>query len=77
MPITGSVILNGITDPQLIKILQAKEKNPSFQFNPQTMQSAAISEGGQPKAVYNNAALIWHAGDGLKAVRDLLNELLV
>jgi len=75
--VTGAVILNGITDAEVIKILQTKEKNPIFQFNPQAMQNVQIQEAGQPKSVYNNATLSWNAGDGLKAVRDLLSELLV
>jgi hypothetical protein len=74
--VTGSITLNGITDAQLIKILQVKEKNANFTFNPQQMQTGQINEGGQMKSIYNNVVISWGAGEGLKTVRDLLNDLI-
>jgi len=73
---SGSIAMNGINDPELIKILQAKAKDPDVGFNPQVMQAIQVNEGGQKRSFYNNVMLTWSSGNGLKTVRDILTELL-
>src|SRR5262245_3120678 len=74
MPLTGSLMLNGVSDAQLIIILQHKEKGQHFSFTAQTLQPVAQPQG-QP-TVYNTATLSWGTDDGFRAIRELLAALL-
>lgn len=73
--IGGSITLNGITDAQLIIILEVKEKNPQVHFNPQTLQAAQQNVGGTVRQFYNNATLNWQPA-GLQTIRDLMTRLI-
>ncbi len=69
----GTLTLNGITDQELVKILDAKIRHEgSFSFNPQQLQVVA---GMNNRTVYNNAILTWQNADTLKLVLQLLTEL--
>jgi hypothetical protein len=74
----GSITLNGITDQQLIVILEAKVKNERvLAFNPQQMQPVNQGAPGKPaKQTYNNVSLIWQNEDGARVGIDLLKRLL-
>lgn len=74
--IGGQVVLNGITDAQLIAILEVKEKHRSIAFNPQTMQTNQQQVAGQPpRQVYNNVTITW-SPEGFAGVRDLMSRLI-
>jgi hypothetical protein len=75
--ITGQVTLNGISDIELIHILEAKSKHEGrFSFNPQQLQLTSQSQGGKVVPRYNNAILSWNSDEGGKIVLDLLRRLL-
>jgi hypothetical protein len=74
MPITGTLQLSGIDDANLVTILQVKEQYPILTFSPQQMQTAAVP-GQVPKQIYNNVLIGWGQGDGLAALKELLNRL--
>jgi len=75
----GSITLNGMTDADLVMILQIKEKHEStLDFSPQQLQ-ATQTTANQPspgKKFYNNVILIWKNNDGLKAVFQIVENLL-
>jgi hypothetical protein len=71
---TGSVILNGITDHELIIVLEVKERHEGHPtFNPQQMQ--AVQQGTPPKPGYNNMVLGWPDHQGLNAIKEILHRL--
>jgi hypothetical protein len=76
----GSITLNGIRDSELIVILKVKEKSESnLTFNPQQIQPVmeAVQPNNQQKQVgYNNVIVHWQNEDGLKAVLEMLHELV-
>jgi hypothetical protein len=73
----GTLVLNGITDPELVKILDVKIRHEnSLNFNPQQMQVAQASVGGKIISSYNNVALVWANEDGLEAVQEIVHFLL-
>jgi hypothetical protein len=74
--ITGSMTLNGITDPELVKILEIKIKHEKFfSFSPQAMQPQ--STGGQnPEQFYNNVQFGWNNRTGLEAVNEVVSFLV-
>jgi len=73
--ITGSVVVNGIADQDLIKILEVKVKHEkNLFFNPQQLQPTQVP--GQPGQVYNNVSLGWNGEDGLEAVHKIISILL-
>lgn len=83
-PRSGSVTINGITDADLIKILQVKERyEGSLLFNPQQMQVGLEQpRPGQPPSPqpqrstgYNNVILLWNEEKGLNAVLEILQHL--
>ena len=70
---SGSITLNGITEGELITILQHREKSgDKFGFTPQTLQPAQVAPG---KAGYNNAILTWGDAASFAIVYDLLTVL--
>jgi len=84
---TGNVVVNGITDEELVKILEIKIKHEkSLTFNPQQLQPVPFSAGGPPRpgqpqqpahlAYYNNATFGWNGEDGLEAVHKIVSMLL-
>ncbi len=76
--ITGQITLHGITDGDLITILQVKEKTNVLGFSPQTIQPTQAQAGpAQPlEPVYNNVVLEWGTNGGIEAVLEILNQLV-
>ncbi|HEY2470770.1 MAG TPA: hypothetical protein VGI45_23455 [Terracidiphilus sp.] len=72
---TGTITLNGITDRELIQILESKIKNEGkFNFNPQLLQ---LSQGRTSQETsYNNAIFTWLNEEGLKAIHEITGLLL-
>jgi hypothetical protein len=74
----GSVTLNGLTDKQLVTVLEAKiHHEGKLFFNPQTVQQAAAVPAPNPqgRTVNNNVIVTWHNEDGFKAAIALQAEL--
>lgn len=72
---TGTITLNGITDRELIQILESKIKNDGkFTFNPQLLQLSAGRTSQETS--YNNAIFTWINAEGLKAIHDITGLLL-
>jgi hypothetical protein len=73
---TGSITLNGITDSELVKILEFKVKHEGkFTFNPQTLQIVPNRPPAQ-ETVYNNAIFHWQNEEGLRVVHEIMGYLL-
>jgi hypothetical protein len=71
---TGTITLNGVTDRELIQILESKMKNEGkFSFSPSALQ---IQNKPNQETAYNNAILVWASEDGLKAVHEIIGLLL-
>jgi hypothetical protein len=71
---SGSVTLNGISDHDLVIVLEVKQKHEGkLSFNPQQMQ--ATTQGAPPASSYNNVILGWNGHPGLHAVREILERL--
>ena len=72
---TGTITLNGITDRELIQILENKIKNEGkFTFNPQLLQ---LHQGRTSQETsYNNAIFTWTSEEGLRAIHDITGMLL-
>lgn len=69
----GNLVVNGITEKQLVTILQFKLAHEGqLTFNPQTLQTAS----NPPNVTYNNAAFTWSNEPQLKLVLELLGSLL-
>jgi hypothetical protein len=79
---TGQLMVNGISDRELIKILEVKERHEgSLIFNPAQMQAnMQVQHPNRPpvqqkEAAYNNVILQFTDDKGLKAVREILHHL--
>jgi len=73
---SGSITINGITDKELVKILEIKMKHEGqFFFNPQQLQISPQNRSGQETA-YNNAVFTWGTESGLDAVYQIMAYLL-
>lgn len=72
---TGTITLNGITDRELIQILESKIRNEGkFTFNPQLLQ---VSQGrSSQETSYNNAIFTWLNEEGLRAIHEITGLLL-
>jgi hypothetical protein len=77
---TGELNFTGITDAELVMILQVKEKHEaSLDFHPSQMQPGqAAGSPGQPQGrkFYANVRLTWRGDDGLKAAFQIVEGLL-
>ncbi len=75
---TGTVVINGITDSELVRILEVKIRHEGkFTFNPQQLQpQQTVVGGGKVETFYNNASFSWNAEQGLAAVHEILGFLL-
>jgi hypothetical protein len=72
---TGTITLNGITDRELIQILESKIRNDGkFTFNPQLLQLNQGRTSGETS--YNNAIFTWTNEEGLRAIHDITGLLL-
>jgi hypothetical protein len=73
----GSLQLNGITDPELVRILEIKIRHEgSLLFNPQQMQGAGVNISGKVHPTYNSVILGWSSEKGLEAVQKVVHMLL-
>jgi hypothetical protein len=69
---SGSMVLNGVSEKNLVTILQFKLTHEGqFNFSPQSLQPAS----GPPNVLYNNAQLNWGNDEQLKLVIQLLTSL--
>lgn len=74
---TGSITVHGITDKELVKILEVKlQHEGQFQFNPQQLQVTNINQQGRVQTGYNNAVFGWSSESGLEAVYQIIKFLL-
>jgi hypothetical protein len=73
----GSLTLNGLTDKDLVKLLDIKIRHEqSLNFNPQQMQLTNIQTQTGVQQVYNNVVLAWSNERGLEAVQEIVRNLL-
>jgi protein-arginine kinase len=76
----GSVTLNGVTDKELVKLLEIKMGHESsLSFNPSLMQVQNVPQpgpAGNVAQVYNNVVLGWANDNGLEALRNIVNMLI-
>lgn len=77
---TGTLVLNGITDRDLVRVLEIKIKSGTrLFFNPQSLQLVS-TEPNEPNQTsvqaYNNAVFVWQDEDGLKAIYEIILALL-
>jgi hypothetical protein len=77
---TGRLVLNGITDRDLVRVLEIKIKNETcLFFNPQSLQLVSTQPNGPNQTsvqAYNNAVFVWQDEDGLKAIYEIILALL-
>ena len=73
---TGQITLNGITDADLIMILQHKEKNPHLGFSPQALQVTQVGAPPNNRPGYNNCVLTWQNENVLRVVYAILDKLI-
>lgn len=70
---SGVLALNGITDQDLVRILEVKIKHEKhINFNPQQLQPQHTQTG----QFYNNVTLGWNSDEGLEAVQKIILILL-
>lgn len=72
---SGSLVLNGVTDRQLAKIIEYKAAHEGL-FNFSLSQTQQVPTPPNQPATYNNFVLVWGADNGLKAVIELVASLL-
>jgi hypothetical protein len=83
----GSLVLNAVTDAELVKILEVKIRHEdSLNFNPQVMQALPVPpqpgrppqppQPGEQVHAYNNVVLNWTTEKGLGAVQEIVHLLL-
>jgi hypothetical protein len=73
----GSLILNGLTDKDLVKLLDIKIRHEkSLNFNPQQMQLTNMQTQTGQQQVYNNVVLGWSNEQGLEGVQEIVRTLL-
>ena len=71
---SGQVIINGVSDEEMILIFQAKEKaEGKFAFTPTNIQIQQMPQTG--KQQYNNIAFYWNSSEGAKLIASLLADL--
>jgi hypothetical protein len=70
----GQLSLNGISDHELVIILEVKERHEGYLgFNPQEMQ--AVNEGNPARVSYNNVILTWTEPADVEVVKEILHRL--
>lgn len=73
----GSVTLNGLTDKQLVTVLEAKIRHEgAINFNPQLIQQAQTNPQKPGVLINNNVVINWANEVGFKAAIELQAELL-
>ena len=75
---SGSFTVNGITDRDLVKILELKMKHQGkLIFNPQQLQPVNQQLPNQPQETHYNAAIFsFNSEDGMRAVYEVMDYLL-
>jgi hypothetical protein len=69
----GNIVLNGITDQEMVRIWEFKAKNPNaFNFNPQQFQVTPHPGGGY----YSNVTFHWNGEVGLQVMHQIISYLL-
>jgi hypothetical protein len=82
MATTGTITINGLTDDDLIVILEEKKKGKGLGFNPANLQQVQIpapAQPGQPRGQqpgYNGVVVTWHNDETLQSVKAILRHLL-
>jgi hypothetical protein len=72
MTLSGSVIMNDVTEKQLSKIQLFKIANEGkFFFNPTAMQ---VKSSASP-LIFNQVNVSWNSVEGMKLVLDLVSSL--
>jgi hypothetical protein len=70
----GNLVLNGISDRDLVIILEVKQRHEGqLTFSPQQMQPG--TQGNPPSPAYNNLILQWAGHPGVEAVKEILHRL--
>jgi hypothetical protein len=73
---SGAVTLNGVSDKQLVTILEAKIKHEGLLgFNPQTIQPAHVNPPTPGSPQSNHVMVTWTNEEGFRAAIALLTEL--
>ena len=73
---SGTLVINGINDSELVKILEIKTKHKNLVFNPQQLQPLPNAQPQTQEQHYNGANFNWHDEKGLEALRDIIAMLL-
>lgn len=71
---SGNIVLNGVTDEEMVKIWEFKARNDkAFHFNPAQFQ---VVTANQPRTTYNNVNFTWNGESGLNVMHEILGYLL-
>ncbi len=77
--VTGSITFNGLTDDDIIALLELKKQHPEMVFNPAALNAGNVggAQGSSqpPQLVYNNAPFQWHDALSLALVKEILRVL--
>lgn len=75
--VTGNLVLNGLEDADLVKLLQIKMRHEQFlNYSPQQMQPQRQQTPQGGREWYNNVTLGWNGEQGLVAVQEAIEILL-
>jgi hypothetical protein len=74
--ITGQIILNHITDDDIVAILEIKKRHPELvTFNPTALRVVGQQPGNPGLPLYDGAVFGWASEEGLKVVKEILHRL--
>jgi len=72
---SGTVTVNGISDKEVVMILELKERHPGkFNFGLQQLQPTNLP-GNPPTSVYNNAVFTWSSHETFEIIMEILHRL--
>lgn len=75
----GTIVFNGVSDAELVKMLEIKERHEAsldYESSRTTTQQQGFSQSGQPgQKLYQNVAFGWRGTDGLKAALEIFQAL--
>jgi hypothetical protein len=72
--ITGAITFNGLTDDDIVTLLEIKKRHPELGFIPTNLQ-AMPGPSGPSQPVYNNATFHWKDEGSLALVKEVLGHL--
>lgn len=72
--ITGSISLSGVSDQEMIAILQAQSASASTLTVNQV--TPATTGGNQPKQIFNNVNISWTSEAGFRSLATMLHTLV-